>query len=274
MTFSYAEMDALLYEELRLYHHPIAVTFLCTPEEVENYKRNNEFLEPVKPLTFCQWEIAARMQGKNVLGTAEKLACSSARIGFGWQKIDEQEIASHLKYCTDREQTIRFLESKPRLPANSVLAVAVGPLGKAVLPPSVVHMYCDSMQAYNLACDYMAATNTHPLPTQLLMSSSACGGSIWSWQNTAFNFCTPCSGSYNAGKTERGESNVFIPGARIEAVVKRLATRVHTASSSITRPGDCFPGSDICKNCPLIIFKKGTSCSNCPKTKQADKSQT
>ena len=133
MTFSYAEMDALLYEELRLYHHPIAVTFLRTPEEVENYKKNNEFLEPVKPLTFCQWEIAARMQGKNVLGTAEKLACSSARIGFGWQEIDEQEIASHLKYCTDREQTIRFLESKPRLPMGSVLAVAVGPWARLSL---------------------------------------------------------------------------------------------------------------------------------------------
>jgi hypothetical protein len=27
-------------------------------------------------------------------------------------------------------------------------------------------------------------------------------------------------------------------------------------SSAITRPGDGFPGADICKNCPLILFRK------------------
>jgi hypothetical protein len=27
-------------------------------------------------------------------------------------------------------------------------------------------------------------------------------------------------------------------------------------SGAITRPGDQFPGAAVCKNCPLIIFKK------------------
>lgn len=43
--------------------------------------------------------------------------------------------------------------------------------------------------------------------------------------------CLPSSGSYNAGKTERGEINFILPG-------------------------DGFPGADICKNCPLILFHK------------------
>lgn len=259
MSLSYAEMDAMLYEELRLYHHPVAVTFLCSDEEVERFTQSCDYVVPAKPLTFCQWELAARMQGKCVLGTADKLACSSARTGFGWQDMGEQEIKSHLKYCRSREQASRFLESKPRLARNSLCAIAVCPLGKAVLPPSVVHFYCDSLQAYHLAVDYMAATDTHPLPTQLLMSSSACGGSVWSWQKQCFNYCTPCSGSYNAGKTERGESNVFIPGVHLEALVERLAERTAQASASVVRPGDYFPGGDICKNCPLIIFKKGNT---------------
>lgn len=266
MSFSCAEMDAMLYEELRLYHHPVAVTFLCSDEEVERFTQSCDYVVPAKPLTFCQWELAARMQGKCVLGTADRLACSSARIGFGWQDIDEHEISAHRKYCRTREQTIRFLESKPRLARDSVLAVAVAPLEKAVLPPSVVHLYCDSLQAYHLAVDYMAATDTHPLPTQLLMSSSACGGSIWSWLNERFNYCTPCSGSYNAGKTERGESNVFIPGVYLEALCQRLAERRAQTSASIVRPGDYFPGGDICKNCPLIIFKKASFCTQCPQT--------
>ena len=65
-----------------------------------------------------------------------------------------------------------------------------------------------------------------------------------------------CSGSYNAGKTERGEINVIIPGKRFGAVFNRLQERILGSSSSITRPGDGFPGADVCKNCPLIIFKK------------------
>ncbi len=267
MAMPYAQMESVLMESLRLYHHPVAVTFLFSDEDVDAFRGAASPFEPVKPLTFCQWEIAARMQNRTVLGTREKLFCTNARCGFGWQEIDEGEVASHLKYCVDADQARRFLESKPRMKPGELKAVGVGPLGQAVLPPSVVHFYCDSLQAYHLAVDYMASTDTHPLPTQIMMSSSACGGSVWSWQNSRFNFCPPCSGSYNAGKTERGEMNVFIPGEKIGGVVDRLLARMDkSGSASVTRPGDPFPGGDICKNCPLIVFKKGgDACAGCGK---------
>ena len=35
-----------------------------------------------------------------------------------------------------------------------------------------------------------------------------------------------------------------------------LERKRNLGSGAITRPGDNFPGADICKNCPLIIFKK------------------
>ncbi len=150
---------------------------------------------------------------------------------------------------------------------NSVKAIAVGPLGKAVMDPHVVHFYCDNMQSYHLAVDYAAATDIHPIKTSITMSSSACGGTVYSYLNNTFNCCPACSGSYNAGKTERGEVNVFIPGSQIGQTVARLMQRMekNNGSSSITRPGDSFPGGDICKNCPLILFKKGKSdpCASC-----------
>ena len=100
------------------------------------------------------------------------------------------------------------------------------------------------------------------------MSSSACGGGVFSYLEKTFNLCPACSGSYNAGKTERGEVNAFIPGVHIEAVVERLLERLDAAgSASITKPGDPFPGADICKNCPLIVFKNaggGEGCGDCP----------
>lgn len=268
MSLSYREMEKVLMDELRLYHHPVAVTFLITDNDVEEFKKKTPHVVPIKPITYCQWEIAARMENQTVIGTPEVLGCSNAKVSFGWKDIDEKEVKSQSKYCVDLAQAERFLRSKSRLGLDEVKAIAVGPLGDAQVPPHVVHFYCDNMQSYHLAVDYMAATDTHPLRPQVTMSSSACGGSVFCWKENTFNMCPACSGSYNAGKTERGELNVFIPGNQIEAVVNRLLQRIDTSgSSSITKPGDPFPGRDVCKNCPLIIFKKEDSgaCASCDK---------
>ncbi|MBQ3059525.1 MAG: DUF169 domain-containing protein [Desulfovibrio sp.] len=270
MALNWREMEETLMTQLRLYHHPVAVTWLFTEEDVARFRQTAPHVTPVKALTYCQWEVAARMQGKTVLGTADKLACTNAQVSFGWRDIDEREIRTQLKYCVDEAQAERFIRSKPRMETGSVRAVVVGPLGEAVMPPHVVHFYCDSVQAYHLAVDYMAATDTHPLRPQITMSSSCCGGSVFCWQQKTFNHCPPCSGSYNAGKTERGETNVFIPGHELESVVQRLLQRIErSGSSSVTRPGDYFPGGDVCKNCPLIAFREGESgaevCADCKK---------
>ena len=267
MALGFSEMERVLMEQLRLYHHPVAITWLFSDEAVKEFKAAAPHIVPVKPLTFCQWELATRMQGRTVLGTRETLACSSARITFGWQEIDAKEISSHLKYCDDAEQAERFLRAKPRLP-EGLKAVGVSPLGKAKMRPDVVHFYCDNIQSYHLSVDYMAATNTHPLRPMVCVSSAACGGAVFCWNEKTFNLCPACVGGYNSGKTERGEVNAFVPGEHIELVVNRLLERVkRSGGSGFSRAGDAFPGGDICKNCPLIIFKEGEAgdgvCSSC-----------
>lgn len=256
---TYKEMQEMLMKELRLYHYPIAVKYFFKQEELDHFKENAEFYTPVKPMTFCQWEIAARMKGQTVLAENEDLGCGNARYSFGWKELDESEIKGHAKYTRDRDQAERFVKTKARL-SEKLLAVAVAPLGDidGIFEPDTVHFYCDNMQAYHLAVDYMAATDTHPLRPSITMNSSSCSGNVWTFLNQEFNMVPACSGSYNAGKTERGEINVMIPGKKFPAVMDRLLDRIKAASSSITRPGDGFPGADICKNCPLIIFKKGS----------------
>ncbi len=257
MSLSYAEAQKILMEELRLYHYPIAVTFLFDDAEIEEFKAKHEVFSPVKPMTFCQWEIAARMKGQTVLAFPESQACSNGKVSFGWKDLDENEYKTQMKYVKNLEQAKKFVDSKPRMPLGKVKAVAVGPLGDAKMHPSTVHFYCDNMQSYHLGVDWMAATDIHPLRSNMTISSSACGGNVFSYLNKHANIIPACSGSYNAGKTERGEVNVIIPGEHIILVVERLLERkANSGSSSITKPGDPFPGADICKNCPLIIFKK------------------
>ena len=255
---TYTDIQDILMENLRLMHFPVAVKFVFSDKELEDFKENGgEFYQPVKKMTFCQWEIAARMKGQTVLAEKEHLGCPNAQYCFGWKPLDDKEIDSHLKYVKDRDQAERFVKSKSRLADDELKAIIVAPLSETYFTPDTVHFYCDNMQAYHLAVDYMAALDIHPLKTNITMNSSACSGNVYSYQENAANMLTACSGSYNAGKTERGEINFIIPGTQIEAVVRRLLERMETmGSGAITRPGDNFPGADVCKNCPLIIFKK------------------
>ena len=251
------DMQKILMDELRLMHYPIAVKFFFKDEELKDFTKNASYFEAVKPLTFCQFEIAARMKGQTVLGMKGGLGCSNAAFVFGWKPYDDAEVKSHLKYAKDRDQAVRFVKTKPRLPEGALKAFAVSPLADAYFWPDTVHFYCDNIQAYHLLVDYMSAMDVHPLHSNITVNSAACGGNVFSYLEKTANMITACGGTYNAGKMERGEINVTIPGEHIEATVQRLMDRIsNLGSSSLTRPGDHFPGADVCKNCPMIIFRK------------------
>jgi uncharacterized protein (DUF169 family) len=255
-TMSYQDMQQALMDELRLMHYPIAIKYFFDQGELDAFVAKGQYYQSAKALTFCQAEIGARMEGLTVLVGKPQLGCSNAKYVFGWKELDEGEIKGHLKYVRDLEQAERFVKSKPRL-TGDLLAIAVSPLADTAFPPDVVHFYCDNMQAYHLVVDWMAAMDRHPLRPNMTMNSAACAGNVQCYNTDEANVFLACSGSYNAGKTERGEINVAIPGSQIGAVVERLlARKAATGGASLTRSGQPFPGADICKNCPLIVFKK------------------
>ncbi len=253
---TYPEMQRVLMDELRLMHYPVAVKYFFDQAELDALKAKGGYYLPAKALTFCQAELGARMEGIPVLMGKEQLGCGNAKCVFGWKDIDEAEIKGHLKYVRDMEQAERFVRTKPRL-QKELLAVLVSPLADAPFAPDVVHFYCDNMQAYHLVVDWMAARDIHPLRPNMTMNSAACGGNVHAFNTNEANVFLACSGSYNAGKTERGEINVAIPGPDMPLVLERLLARKQaTGGASVTRLGHPFPGADICKNCPLIVFKK------------------
>jgi uncharacterized protein (DUF169 family) len=254
----FAAMQELLMRELRLMHYPVAIKYFFDQAELEAFRAARPHYEPIKPLTFCQAEIGARMEGVTVLVEPKKMGCTNAQFVFGWKGMDEGEVASHEKYCVDLDQAKRFVEGKPRLPEGRLVGIAVMPLAQATEVPDVVHFYCDNMQAYHLLDDWMATQDVHPFRPSMCVNSAACAGNIFAYQEGQANLVLACSGSYNSGKTERGEINVSIPGAHMQALAERLEKRVREkGGAAITRLGESFPGADICKNCPLIVFKKG-----------------
>ncbi len=128
------------------------------------------------------------MKGQTVLATQADLGCPNASYVLGWRPFSETEVRSHLKYVRDEAQAERFLKTKPRLEEGELKAVIVAPLGSAYFDPDTVHFYCDNMQAYHLSVDYISATDTHPLTTNVMMNSSACAGNVYSFLNKKANF--------------------------------------------------------------------------------------
>jgi len=256
-TPDFAKMQETLMRELRLMHYPVAIKYFFDKAELDAFRKDHPHYSPVKPLTFCQAEIGARMEGIAVLMEKDKLGCTNAQFVFGWKGLDDGEIKSHVKYCTDADQAKRVVEAKPRLPEGELLAVAVSPLAQAVGTPDVVHFYCDNMQAYHILGDWMATQDQVKFRPSMSVNSAACGGNVFAYNEQQANLFLACSGSYNSGKTERGEINVAIPGGHMDALVARLQKRIDDkGGAAITRLGEPFPGADICKNCPLIVFKK------------------
>lgn len=255
---NFTAMQDFLMKELRLMHYPVGLTFHYIHDELVTLRQKNEFHVPVRPLTLCQAELGARMEGLNILLDMDKLWCRSARIGFGLQTADDKDKELHTKFCESPSQVDYFLKTKPHLPEGvPPIALSLMPLGNCCDTPDVVHFCCDNMQAYHLLNDWMATQNVHPLRPNLCVNSSVCGGTVFTVNEQQANLTLACAGSYNSGKMERGEINVMIPGGHLAAMIDRMKRRIDsTGGISLTRPGHPFPGADICQNCPLILFKK------------------
>ena len=253
---TFEKLHETLMREMSLIHAPVAIKYFFDQAELDSFKKNQSYYSPIKPLTFCQSEVGARMEGITVLVEREHMGCTNASFVFGWKDLDESEVKSHLKYCADADHARQVLEAKPRVKPD-LLAIAVSPLAAASVQPDVVHFVCDTMQAYHIIGDWMASQRIDNFHPSMSVNSAVCSGNVFTLNNKQANLYLACSGSYNSGKTERGEINVAIPGEHIEAVVQRLEERVtKKGGASITRLGEPFPGAAICKNCPLIIFKK------------------
>ena len=115
MPFDYSEAQEFLMRELRLMTAPVAIKYFFDEQELAAFRSRASHYVPIKPITFCQAEIGARMEDLAVLVEANKLGCSNARFVFGWKEFDEAEVKSHIKYCQDMDQADRFVQGKPRL---------------------------------------------------------------------------------------------------------------------------------------------------------------
>ena len=255
-ALSGADLVFSLRNLLRMKYYPVAVKFFFSQEELDTFKKNSEYKVSAHPFTFCHYLASSRQRGDILLSPEKGLGCSNAQFIFGWKEMDEGEIKSHFKYTKDKAQAERFVKTKKRLPKN-LLAFATAPLHKAPYTPDVIHGMSDVMQAYHLGNDWCAAMDIQPFEMTMTMNSSACHGVTAVYLNHKPNITPMCSGSYTAGKTEQGEINWIWPGDQLEPTVRWLLERtVRDGGASYPRTGETYPGFNMCKLCPFLVWHK------------------
>ncbi len=255
-TLSKSDLVFSLRNLLKMKYYPVAIKYFFSEDELNAFKKSVEYKVGLHPYTFCHFVAASRQRGEILLGTAEKTGCTNAKYVMGWKGMDDGEIKSHLKYTKDWQQAERFLKTKKRLP-DGLVAFATAPFHKAPYEPDVIHGMCDVLQSYHLGNDWCAAFDTHPLQMTMTMNSSICHGCVACYVDQKPNITPMCSSSYTAGKTEQGEINWILPGAHLEPTVRwTLERTARDGGASFPRTGETYPGFNICKLCPYLVWTK------------------
>lgn len=241
---------------LRMKYYPVAIKFFYSEDELEQFKKSTEYKTATHPFTLCHYVAASRQRGDVLLANPDKTGCTNAKFVLGWKGLDEEEVKSHLKYTKDRAQAERFLATKKRMPAG-LLGYATAPLHKASYEPDVIHGMSDVLQAYHLGNDWCAAFDSHPFEMTMTMNSSVCHGIVACYITQEPNITPMCSSSYTAGKTEQGEINWIWPGSQLKPTVQWMLERtVRDGGVSFPRTGETYPGFNICKLCPFLVWTK------------------
>ena len=257
-SLSNADLVFSLRNLLRMKYYPVAVKFFYDQAELDDFKKKTDFKVSAHPFTFCHYLAASRQRGDLLLSELKGLGCTNAHYIFGWKEYDEGEVKSHFKYTKDKAQAERFVKTKKRLKPG-LLAFATAPLHKAPYKPDVIHSMSDVLQAYHLGNDWCAAMDVQPFEMTMTMNSSACHGVAAVFLTNKPNITPMCSGSYTAGKTEQGEINWIWPGDQLAPTVKWMLERtVRDGGVSFPRTGETYPGFNMCKLCPFLVWHKPT----------------
>jgi len=223
-NLSYAEMADALEELYKLDHHPVAVKFFWTEEEYNNFKADKI---PDPPASVCQIALAARINDRTVKANMNTMGCGNAKICFGWATPTETTVEGHAKFAADLAHAKDCLMAKPTLTTGKLKGFMTAPLGKTTVDPDVVFMVVNPWQAYHIMNNYMAAKKVPDLQFSHTINSAVCGGMVRCYNDQQSNMNTMCAGSHTTGRTEKGELNIFIPGADIGGLVQELLR--HTA---------------------------------------------
>lgn len=255
-ALSNADVVLVLRNLLRMKYYPVAVKFFFEQAELDAFKKEYEYGVSNHPFTFCHYLAASRQRGDILLIESKGLGCANAKFVFGWKDFDDSEITSHLKYARDRDQAARIAKKKSRLKPG-LLAIATLPLHKALFKPDVIHGVCDVLQSYHLGNDWSAAMDSYPFEMSMSVNSSACHGTVSVFLSNKPNITPMCSGSYTAGKTEQGEMNWIWPGEQLEPTIRWMLERtIRDGGVSYPRTGETYPGFNVCKLCPFLVWTK------------------
>ncbi len=245
---SWEEISNLLLRTLRLYHDPVAIFFLKSQEEFqpESY--------PKRKLSICQYLAHVREVGESLLLTPEGLHCQTAAFVVGFP-FKEKNVKASLYKFLQTEAAERLYQERARLPEGAFAGFGFAPLAKAYRQPELVFFVVDALQASHLLDFYLYASGKAEVSFPHYPNAAVCGTMVKAYLEDRPLLALPCPGAFSSGKMDRGELLLVFPWSAFEITVELLRKKAQEGQVSFLG-GPRLVGEDICRNCPLISFRK------------------
>ncbi|QJA05667.1 hypothetical protein FVE67_02115 [Thermosulfurimonas marina] len=238
---------SLLLSTLRLYHDPVAVTFL-TGDSPSGLPR------PKNRLSLCQVLAHVREVGEPVLVLPEDLHCQTAAFVCGWP-FKEEKVRKTLSKFLKPEPAENLYRKRPRLPEGAFRGFLFEPLARVEGQPQAVLLVVDALQAAHLLDFYLYAEGLPELPLTHYPNAAVCGTMVKAYLEDRPVLSLPCPGAFSSGKMDRGELVLGFSTRAFLQVVSVLEEKASQGKVSFLG-GAHLVGEDICRNCPLIAFKE------------------
>jgi len=241
------KLAELLLSTLRLYHDPVAVTFL-SGEPPSGLPR------PRKRLSLCQVLAHVRETGEPVLVLPEDLHCQTAAFVCGWP-FKEENVRKTLAKFLKPEPAETLYRKRPRLPEGAFRGFLFEPLARVEGEPQAILLVVDALQTAHLLDFYLYAEGLPELSLTHYPNAAVCGTMVKAYLEDRPVLSLPCPGAFSSGKMDRGE---LILGFSSRAFLKAVSVLEEKSEKGRVSflGGAHLVGEDICRNCPLIAFKE------------------
>lgn len=240
---------SMLFEHLRLYHHPVGVFF----ERQGSAPRARPGVSPRNRLSFCQFLAFARQVGHTVSVMPDKLDCSTAVDVFGFKQEGQRAIKTLRYYLGSKAE--EFYHQRSRFPLGEIASVGLSPLSLCEERPDAVVMVVDSLQCAHLLDFYIRGSGATRVDLSHVVNGAACANTVEAVLKRRPQVAFPCPGAFTSGKVERGEMFLAFGWTQFEQTMEVLAERARKGRVSLLG-GASLVGNDVCRNCPRIKFDK------------------
>ena len=218
---NYAELSKKMVEILGLRTEPVAVTLIKKGEPIPE-----GYVVTEAPLRHCQAIMRAR-KGEMLVVPAAKQACPVGASALGMvalpEKVRSGEFHHNMGMYESDNAASKTIASRPALETGSIIATAIAPLSKALIPPDVVIVVGIPEQVFWIAPAASTFQDGGRVTVEMAAVQASCADSaVVPYITGNVNLSLGCFGCRKTTDITPEEMLVGIPAGKLEKLVAAI----------------------------------------------------